>query len=613
MRPIQQLLTDHIGLWTSADTVKKSGRGRASGGAGTIYGIKKLRQLILELAVCGKLVPQDPSDEPTSELLERIREEKARLVLDGIIKKDKPMALIADDEKPLALPQGWEWVRFGNIAQHHSGKTLDNGRNTGSFRNYITTSNLYWGFFELANVRQMPIRDDEREKFSARKSDLLICEGGEAGRAAVWSSDEEICFQNHIHRVRFYCDIDPYYAYRFFEKINATGEINKYRKGVGISNMSGKELASIVFPLAPIEEQHRIVAKVDELMVLCDRLEAGHTDAADAHEKIVSHLLATLTGSQDSADFSAGWQRIAAHFDMLFTTEVSIDALKQALLQLAAMGKLVPQHRDDEPASALLERLAEDAREYSINLKISPPKPEPISVDTLPGELPNGWVWARLCSLFRVITDGDHQSPPQAGEGIPFLTIGNITTGSLNFSGCRFVPKDYFDSVAKHRKPGFGDILYTVVGATYGRPVLVGTHQEFCVQRHIAILKCSEHINVRFACYLLSSPEIYEQATQCTTGTAQPTIPLRPLRNFLIRFPPIAEQHRIVAKVDELMALCDQMRERIANASALQRKLADVMVAQAVASQKKGDGDEKRIVVDAPFPEANHRNRRSMV
>ena len=215
---IEHLITEHLDIWTAADTEKKSGRGRSSGSAGSVYGVKKLRELILELAVRGKLVPQDASDEPASELLKRIATEKARLIAEGKIKKDKPLPVLESEEVVYELPCGWNWVRFGEIAQHNSGKTLDSGRNTGTLHDYITTSNLYWGCFELANVRQMPIRDEEFDKCSAKKGDLLICEGGEAGRAAVWFYEKDICFQNHIHRARFYCEIDPYYAYRFFEK-----------------------------------------------------------------------------------------------------------------------------------------------------------------------------------------------------------------------------------------------------------------------------------------------------------------------------------------------------------------------------------------------------------
>jgi type I restriction enzyme S subunit len=192
-------------------------------------GVQKLRELILDLAVRGKLVPQDKNDEPAAVLLERIKKEKERLVKEGKVTKSKPLPEITPDEIPYDLPKNWEWVRFGNIAQHNAGKTKDRGRNIGKLRDYITTSNLYWGYFDFNNVRQMPFKDEELEKCTAKKGDLLICEGGEAGRAAVWDLDKDICFQNHIHRARFYCDISQYYAYRFFEKLNANGEIEQYR------------------------------------------------------------------------------------------------------------------------------------------------------------------------------------------------------------------------------------------------------------------------------------------------------------------------------------------------------------------------------------------------
>ena len=199
-------------------------------------GVAKLREIILSLAMQGKLVKQNPQDIPASEMLKEIEAEKQRL------KTPNSLLEVKAEEMRYALPTGWKWVRFGNIAQHNSGKTLDKVRNTGHPRDYITTSNLYWGIFELNNVRQMLIRDEELERCTARKGDLLICEGGEAGRAAVWFYDKEVCFQNHVHRARFYYGIDPYYAYRFFEKLNATREINQYRKGVGISSISSKVL-----------------------------------------------------------------------------------------------------------------------------------------------------------------------------------------------------------------------------------------------------------------------------------------------------------------------------------------------------------------------------------
>jgi type I restriction enzyme S subunit len=184
--------------------------------------------------------------------------------------------------------------------------------------------------------------------------------------------------------------------------------------------------------------------------------------------------------------------------------------------------------------------------------------------------------------LFRVITDGDHQPPPRADAGVAFLTIGNITTGKLDFSGCRFVPEAYIRSLAEYRTPVKGDIMYTVVGATYGRPALVETDRPFCVQRHIAILKPASEMHPRFLVYLLTSPLVYKQASSSTTGTAQPTIALRPLRNFLVPVPPLAEQHRIIVKVDELMTLCDRLEASLAETEADSRRLLEAVLHEAL-------------------------------
>jgi type I restriction enzyme S subunit len=392
-------------------------------------GIQKLRGLILELAVRGKLVPQDPNDEPASELLKRIAKERGRLETAGSSKPSKATTLSEDTERYLKVPETWQWVRFEEIAQHNSGKTLDKGRNSGEPRPYLTTSNLYWGRFELDSVRQMLIKDDELQRCTARKNDLLICEGGEAGRAAVWPHDYEICFQNHVHRARLFGGINPYFAYRFFEKLNASGEIDLYRKGVGISNMSGKALASIPFPVPPLAEQHRIVAKVDELMALCDRLEAEQADAGAAHARLVATLLGTLTQSTDAAELAANWQRLAEHFDTLFTTEASLDALKQTILQLAVMGKLVPQDPNDEPASELLNQIDVARRKLYSEKKIPKPKDLPSLRDLeLPFILPDNWAWSVLGQLCFQVSDGPHFSPSYVPRehGVPFLSTRNI-------------------------------------------------------------------------------------------------------------------------------------------------------------------------------------------
>jgi type I restriction enzyme S subunit len=586
MSAIQRLMTDHIDIWTAAEAEKKSGRGRTSGNAANVYGIQKLRELILELAVRGKLVLQDSSDEPARELLKRIDVERKWKVSSGQVIKDKQLPKILPSEMVHQLPSTWEWVRFGEVAQHNSGKTLDSGRNEGTSHDYITTSNLYWGRFELSTIRQMLIKDDEFVKCSAKKGDLLICEGGEAGRAAVWFEENEICFQNHIHRARFYCDVNPYYAYRFFEKLNVTGEINQHRKGVGISNMSGKALASIVFPMPPIEEQHRIVVKVDELMALCDQLESKHGHASDALQKLVGNLLGTLTQSQSARDFNANWKRIAANFGTLFTTESSIYALEQTLLQLAVMGKLVEQDENDEPADELLKRIRTEKFRLIAEKKVKKDASlPPVVEEDISFELPHGWSWGKMGDICVQITDGTHQTPKYVPTGRPFLSAKNIKPFKFMPTDHRFVSQEDFDKLRKNRVPEKGDILLTRVGAMIGEAAVIDTDVEFAFYVSLGLLKPSkENISSEFVALWLNSPLGTGTSIRNTLGrgVSAGNLNLSLIRNFVLGLPPLNEQLRIVAKIGELMMLCDQLRSRIRAANQHMKQLADVCVEHAV-------------------------------
>ena len=580
---MSEVITDNLDLWSSA-LLTKSTTGRGSNGKLEAYGIRKLRALILELAVRGKLVPQDPKDKSASELLKDIADEKNRLVKEGRIKAPKPLPEVNVEEMNCELPPGWEWVRFGTIAQHNSGKTLDSGRNTGQLRDYITTSNLYWGRFDLDNIRQMPITDDELEKCTARKGDLLICEGGEAGRAAVWPYDHDVCFQNHVHRARFYGEIDPFFVYRFFEKLNATGKIDLHRKGVGISNMSSKALALIVLPLPPFTEQRRIVAKVDELMALCDQLEKQQTHSFEAHQTLVETLLGTLTSAASPQKLIEAWIRIVNHFDTLFTSEHSIDQFKQTILQLAVMGKLVPQDPNDEPASLLLEKIAEEKVRLSEEGKTKKQSPLPaVTDDEKSFPLPSGWAWVRLQDAIDV-RDGTHDSPKDAfgPETYPLVTSKNFDNGEIDFEGARRISAEDHLEISKRSLVEKYDILFSMIGGNLGNQVMVQTDRQFSV-KNVALFKYySKELTSPF--FIKKYMEhLALDLQEKAIGGAQPFVSLGFLRNLVFALPPIEEQHRIVTKVDELMALCDALKARIKDAKTTQIHLADVIVEQAVA------------------------------
>ena len=565
---------------------RRSNAGRGSSSKVELYGIKKLRELILELALRGLLVAQDPTDEPASELVKKIWAEKAKQVKNGDLKKEKPLLPIETKEQPFELPRGWLWERFGNLAEHNAGKTLDRGRNQGGLRDYITTSNLYWGKFDLSVVRKMPIEDADLTRCVAVQNDLLICEGGEAGRAAVWDQDYPICFQNHIHRARFWQGINPYYAYRLLQKMSYTGEIDNFRKGVAISNMSGKALGSIPFPLPPLAEQHRIVSKIDELMALCDRLEREADASLSGHETLVRTLLTGLVGVSDHAQFSSAWQRVSQHFDILFTFEESMDELKKAILQLAVMGRLVPQDPDDEPASELLRKIAiEKARLVKEGTIRKEKALLPILDTEKQFPLPEGWELCRLQEAVDV-RDGTHDSPKDAagGKTYPLITSKNFVNGEIDFHSAREISESDHIEISKRSLVEVDDILFSMIGGNIGNQVMVRHPRPFSV-KNVALFKYFLKSATDPQFLYLYTQELAVELQSKASGGAQPFVSLGFLRNLVFALPPIAEQKRIVAKVNELMVLCDQLKSRLNEAQITQQYLADTLTKKAVAKR----------------------------
>ena len=246
-----------------------------------------LKKSILQEAVQGKLVPQDPNDEPASVLLERIRAEKQALVKAGKIKKDKHESVIfrrdnshyeklngiercIDDEIPFEIPNNWCWVRLGSLFQHNTGKALNSSNKVGTKLTYITTSNLYWDKFILDNLKEMPFTDAEVEKCTVIKDDLLVCEGGDIGRAAIWNYDFPMRIQNHIHRLRSYIPVNVKFYYYIFYLYKHMGLIGG--KGIGIQGLSSNAIHQLLFPLPPSNEQHKIVEKIEALLPFCENL-----------------------------------------------------------------------------------------------------------------------------------------------------------------------------------------------------------------------------------------------------------------------------------------------------------------------------------------------------
>jgi type I restriction enzyme S subunit len=579
MNAIQQLLTDHIDIWTAAETEKKSGRGRASGNAGSVYGIKKLRELILELAVRGKLVSQDLNDEPASELLKRIQAEKAKLITDGKIKKDKPLAAITENEKPFDLPNGWEWVRVGQIGHDWGQKPPD------SDFTYIEVSaiNSTQGVVsspELVRPENAPSRARKVVKkgtviYSTIRPYLL--------NVAVIEDDflPEPIASTAFAIVHPFCFMPPRYFLCYFRSPVFVRYVESVQMGIAYPAINDGQFFSGLIPLPPLAEQRRIVAKVDELMALCDQLETRHSNAAEAHETLVSHLLGTLTQSQSAEDFSTNWQRVAAHFDTLFTTDASIEVLKQTLLQLAVMGKLVPQNPEDEPASEFVKRIIRE-RDRQIEHEGS----RTIANDNIQDSeiyisVPDRWQYCRLGNLARFI-DYRGKTPNKVSSGIPLITAKNVRFGYISRDPEEYVTAAEYESWMTRGFPRLGDMLFTTE-APLGNVAVIDIEENFALAQRVICFKLHDQAVGSFLKIVLMSDQVQKQLINSATGMTAAGIKASKLKEIPVPLPPLAEQHRIVAKVDELMALCDRLKSRITDARQLQQTLADVLVEQAVA------------------------------
>lgn len=245
---------------------------------------------ILDLAVHGQLVPHNPNDEPASVLLDRIRAEKKELVKQGIIKQDKRESGIflgednsyylkqgdhveaVDSQFLFDLPDGWSWCLLPNISHSELGKTLDQAKNTGDLRPYLRSVNIRWDEVDLSDVNQMRFEPEEIDRYTITKGDLLICEGGDVGRSAIWISDNDILYQNALHRVRFWGGINPRFFMYYMMFYESKGIIKDICKGVTIKHLTGNVLNSIPFALPPVDEQIAIVAKIDEAFKLLNTI-----------------------------------------------------------------------------------------------------------------------------------------------------------------------------------------------------------------------------------------------------------------------------------------------------------------------------------------------------
>ena len=590
-------IIDKIDLWTTAQELKTSNRGRSASNQ-SLLGIKKLRELILELAVRGKLVSQDPNDEPASELLKKIEAEKRRFIKEGKIKKQETLPEVGEDERPFDLPNGWEWIRFGNAFEVTSSKRIH-------VNDYVSDGIPFFRSKEIGELMNgKPISTDifiSIEKFAELKAlsgfpnvgDLMLTSVGSIGNSWICDGRDFYYKDGNITKIGSHQFANMKYVQFFINAPLFSLQVINTVSGTAYNALTIVKLNNLFLPLPPLAEQHRIVAKVDELMALCDELENQQTNSNVAHETLVATLLGSLNDAENSNSFDESWQRIANHFDILFTTEHSIDQLKQTILQLAVMGKLVPQNPADEPAAELLKKIAKEKAKLIKEGKIKKQAflPE-ITNEEKQFELPERWAWVRLQDVTTLITDGKHgDCQNQFGSGYYFLSAKDINDGKLNYEFGREINFTEFQETHNRTNLIAGDICMVNTGATVGKLAVAADDPKTnrtTFQKSVAVIKPvrgfleSQYLKI----FLLS--EAKKMLTK-SGGSAINNLLLGDLKIKPFALPPHSEQQRIVSKVEELFALCDGLKERLVEAQTLQNQMAVAVVEQALEIQPKGN------------------------
>ncbi|MEY8722670.1 restriction endonuclease subunit S [Bacteroides stercorirosoris] len=512
---------------------------------------KQLRNSILQWAIQGKLVPQDPNEEPASVLLERIRAEKAKLVKEKKIKKDKNESIIyrgddnsyyekflatgevkcIDEEIPFEIPKGWEWTRIGNIFNHTSGKQQSSSnKNGGTPQKFITTSNLYWGYFVLDNVKIMNFTEEEINNCSATKGDLLVCEGGAGyGRSAIWNYDYDICLQNHVHRLRPCVNGICEYVYHFIYLLKESNNLSSV--GTAMPGLSANRLKGLLLPFPPLPEQNKIVAKLGELLPQVEKYSKV--------QNCLDELNVTIN-----------------------------DKLKKSILQEAIQGKLVPQIAEEGTAQELLEQIKLEKQKLVKDGKLKKSaltdsiifkgddnkyfekigKTEQDITDEIPFDIPNTWVWVRHNDLF----DISGGSQPPKSKFIEREKEGYIRLFQIRDYGSNpqpiYIPLSTASKISQK-----GDILLARYGASLGK-VFYAEYGAYNVALAKVIPLYESRLIFQKYIFLYYCSSIYQNEIVNRSRCAQAGFNKEDLNSLLFPLPPLSEQYRIVEKYEKAIA-----------------------------------------------------------
>ena len=524
--------------------------------------IDKIKQVILNLAVRGKLVEQSSQDDSVESMLVKIQQEREQLLREKIIKDKKQPEPISPDEIPYQIPQGWKWVRLSEICYNFGQKVPDSKFTYIDVSAIDKTRGVISNEYKILNPEEAPSRARKIVKkgtviFSTVRPYLL--------NVAIVEADFEYepIVSTAFAVMHPYSVIDNRYLYYYLRSRPFIEFVESNMVGVAYPAISEGQFFKGLFPLPPLGEQRRICKKIELLFNLCDHL-SSKIEEREKASNILNRSAFSIISSNDKNTVYKGIDFVVKNFHHLCNTQIDINALRNSILSLAVKGFLVPQDPNDEPAAELLKRIREEKERLIKEKKIKKEKPlPPISPEEIPYELPKGWEWVRLGDISLQITDGAHHTPTYVSEGVPFLSVKDMSNGYLDFSDVKYISLEEHQQLIQRCKPEFGDILLTKIGTT-GIAKVVDTDREFSIFVSLALIKLfKEHVLPNYIEHVLNSPLVRKQSEEGTEGVGNKNLVLKKIKNFLLPLPPLNEQKRIVQKIDSLLDITNRLNDQI--------------------------------------------------
>lgn len=555
--------------------------------------VEQLKKLVLQIAAQGNLTVKWREDnldlEPASVLLKKIITEKEQLIKDGRLPKEKPLPKITEAEKPFILPENWIWTRLGNIAYGFDYGTSSKSKIEGQIP-VLRMGNIQDGQIDW---NKLVYTDDliESEKYLLRKNDILFNRTNSrelVGKTALFDSHKKSIFAGYLVRFSVLNGINPIYTNYLMNSPFHRDWCNEVKSdAIGQSNINATKLRYYCFPLAPLAEQKAIVSKVQSLFAQIDQLHELAKKNKKLKEDTAKALFGKVNSATDEQELQQTWQLLKANFNTVTQGKEGVKQLRQTILQLAVQGKLTAKWREEnpdvEPASVLLEKIKVEKEFLIKEGKLRREKSGKIlKEDEIPFAIPKLWKWERLSLFCTKIGSG---STPNGSNytlnGKPFFRSQNIYNHGLVYDDIKFISEDIHKKM-KGTIVYSNDILLNITGGSMGRCALVPRNfDEGNVSQHVCIIR-PILINNQFFHKLILSPFFQRLIFSSTSGNGREGLPKYNLEQFLIPIPPFTEQQVIVSKVNQLMALCDELEKKIEKRDSYQERIMQAVVKQAI-------------------------------